>query len=237
MDNIRDDRGYNQGFRPSEALRVRTERRAQAILDAMAGGRPAREILELGCGTGELSDLLAQRTQAQVVGTDLCAPFVEQAARAFVRPNLAFRVLDLAAADLGARLGQSFDYIVGNGILHHLRPDLVGVLRRLKTVLRPGGRLIFWEPNLHNPFVFAIFSFPRLRRWAKLEPDEMAFTRGGLARAFAEAGYGEIEVSLRDFLVPGTPPALIRPVVALGDVIERVPVANRLAQSVFVSAG
>ena len=39
------------------------------------------------------------------------------------------------------------------------------------------GRIIFLEPNLHNPYVYLIFSRPKLRQRARLEPDEMAFSR------------------------------------------------------------
>jgi SAM-dependent methyltransferase len=236
MEQITDDRGYNQVFNPSEAMRVRTDRRAQRILGAMTSVVP-QDILEIGSGTGEMADLLASHTAARVTGADLCAPFVAAAAEKYRRPNLDFRVLDLGRADLQAQLGQSFDYIVGNGILHHLRADLVDILARLRTLLRPGGRLIFWEPNLHNPYVYLIFTFPRMRRWAKLEPGEMAFTREELAGAFRQAGFSQVDASLGDFLVPGTPTALVGAVTAIGDLVERVPGLNRLAQSVFVAAG
>jgi SAM-dependent methyltransferase len=236
MASIVDDRGFNQGFVPTRALEVRTERRFQVLLAEMDLTRPA-SILELGCGTGELSDLFARRTPARVVGTDICEPFIQSAAEKYGRANLAFRVADLARADAAEQMGETFDYIVGNGIMHHLYYQLPVILPRLRSLLKPGGRLVFWEPNLYNPYVYLIFSFPRLRTWARLEPSEMAFTRRGLSRLLGDAGFTSFRVDYRDFLLPNTPDFLIRPVVALGNVLERVPVLKCWAQSVFVSAG
>ncbi len=235
MASIVDDRGYNQGFVPTKALAKRTERRFQALLHEMEFSSP-KSIIELGCGTGELSDLLAERTPAHVTGTDLCEPFIRTARERFSRINLSFRVADLSRDDLPRQFGQTYDYVVGNGILHHLYHDLPEVLPRLRGLLKPQGRLIFWEPNLGNPYVYLIFTVPRLRRWARLEPGEMAFTRRGLAATFRAAGFNHVRLSCRDFLVPNTPDILIQPVIALGDLAERMPLVRSLAQSLFVSA-
>jgi SAM-dependent methyltransferase len=216
-------------------MEVRTQRRAEAILDAMTGAPPA-DILELGSGTGALAAFLAEKTAAAVIGADLCEPFVRAAAERYRAPNLSFKVIDVLRDDVPRRLGRRFDYIVGNGILHHLHDALPVVLPRLREILNPNGRLVFWEPNLHNPYVFLIFSFGALRKWAKLEPDEMAFTRSGLTATFRGAGFSRVEISHRDFLLPNTPDPLIRPVVALGKIAERLPVLSGLAQSLFVTA-
>ena len=237
MAHITDDRGYNQVFRPRRAMGIRTARRAQAILDAMTDASP-RDILELGSGTGELSAFLAERTGAHVTGVDVCEPFVRGAAERYTASNLSFQVVDVRQIDSPTELGRHrFDYIVGNGILHHLHDELPEVLPRLRAILNPGGRLVFWEPNLHNPYVFLIFRFSRLRNWAKLEPEEMAFTRTGLTATLLRAGFRRVEISRRDFLLPNTPDILIRPMIAVGNFAERLPWVNGLAQSLFVVAG
>jgi hypothetical protein len=102
--------------------------------------------------------------------------------------------------------------------------------------LKPGGRLVFWEPNLWNPYVFLIFSIPFLRRAANLEPDEMAFTPSFIRRKLQKAGFNEARVSTRDFLLPNIPDALIKPIIAVGDSLDHIPIVNRLAQSVFLVA-
>jgi SAM-dependent methyltransferase len=236
MANIVDDHGYNQVFVPSPAMELRTRRRVQAMLDEM-DLRSCRRILELGCGTGEASRLMASRTTAEVLGVDLCASFIETAQAQRRLQNLRFAVMDILKEDLSSQVGGPFDYIVGNGILHHLRADLPTVLSRLKKVLAPGGRLIFWEPNLANPYVFLTFKVKVLRRVTRLDPAEMAFTRGELKSIFQSAGFTDVRSSCRDFLVPNTPRLLIKPVVWLGTLLERSPCLSWLAQSVFIVSG
>ena len=217
-------------------MEVRTARRVQAMLDAM-DPQHCGTILELGCGTGDACHLLASCTSAEVLGVDLCASFIQSAQERFQRPNLKFAVMDLLQEDLAGQVGGPFDYIVGNGILHHLRAELPVVLPRLKKLLAPRGRLIFWEPNLVNPYVFLIFKFAALRRLARLEPGEMAFTRGEIEGIFLRAGFSDVRVSCRDFLVPNTPRPFIKPVILAGGMLERIPGLSHMAQSVFVSAG
>ena len=120
-------------------------------------------------------------------------------------PNLSFEKLDLLADDLG-RFGR-FDLVFGNGILHHLVLRLDDVLRALHSLSNAGGGLAFIEPNFLNPYCAFIFGTRVGRRFAKLEPDEMAFTPGQLRRALPRAGWGDVTVTTKDFLLPGLPKA------------------------------
>lgn len=237
MANIVDERGYNQIFAASPAQALRLRRRAESIIAALppAADGAERHILELGCGMGELAHALATLTEAQVTGVDLSERFVAHARQAYQRPNLDFIVADLTR-DVPAAGQNRYDAIVGNGILHHLYHHLDQVLPALHAWLRPGGRLIFWEPNLWNPYVWTIFSHAPFRRLAKLEPEEMAFTAGFIRRKLERSGYVNVRVDTRDFLLPNTPDALIRPLVAVSDRLDRVPVVKALAQSLFFVA-
>ena len=234
MASIVDERGYNQGFKLTPAQQLRLRRRAEAIVAALPTA-PRPRLLELGCGTGELAHELSLLTAGQVTGVDLSELFITQARAKFPRPNLDFRVVDLTR-EFPATDSDGYDAITGNGILHHLYHHLDTVLPALHRWLRPGGRLIFWEPNLWNPYVWTIFTWAPARRWAKLEPDEMAFTTGFIRPKLARAGFTGIRVDTRDFLLPNTPDALIRPVIAVSDVLDRIPLVNRTAQSLFLVA-
>lgn len=235
MASIVDDRGFNQGFRWSRTQEVRMERRARAILDA-APMRSSDRLLEVGCGTGELTSFLARETTAHVTGVDLCAPFIEQATKRFAHSRLNYVAADLSRPDELERLGHGWSAVVGNGILHHLYHRIDEALPGLRRLLAPGGRFVFWEPNLFNPFVYGIFSFAPLRKLARLEPDEMAFTPAWIRGHLQAAGFTDIDVSFRDFLVPTVPYPLVPLVVKAGGVAERLPVVDHLAQSLFISA-
>lgn len=235
MANIVDEQGYNQIFAPSPAQALRLRRRAEAIIRELPASTGQRHLLELGCGMGEMARQLAEQTDARVTGVDISEKFIAHARAEHRLPNLDFMLADLTS-QVPAAGEDRYDAITGNGILHHLYHHLDTVLPALRRWLKPGGRLIFWEPNLCNPYVYLIFSFASLRQKAKLEPDEMAFTPTFIRHKLADAGYVNIRVTTRDFLLPNTPDSLVRPVVALSNVLDRIPLINRLAQSVFLVA-
>jgi 2-polyprenyl-3-methyl-5-hydroxy-6-metoxy-1,4-benzoquinol methylase len=233
MKSVVDDRGYNQGWAKSHATDVRSARRCAYILSRMEQP-PRGRLLEIGCGTGLYSFLLAQGTELEVLGTDLCVPFIEEASASYQLPNLRYAVLDFTDAE--SVQGEQFDYIVGNGILHHLYYSLDMALANIRRLLKDGGRIVFLEPNLHNPYILSIFNIPYLRRKAKLEPDEMAFSKGFAEKALSRAGFRDVTVEYRDFLLPGVPELLIGPSIAVGAVVERLPVLKQLSQSIFITA-
>ncbi len=235
MASIVDERGFNQCYKPSRALEIRTDRRASAIMAEMGGTREPR-ILEVGCGTGELAHLLATKTKGSVVAGDLSTAFIETARKSYSLPNLRFEKVDFGRDLEVERFGGKFDFIVGNGILHHLYHQLGEVLPIWGRSLRRGGKLIFWEPNLWNPYVFLLFQVPLFRTWGRLEPTEMAFTMNFIRGKLEGAGYSQVKVECRDFLLPNVPDPLIDFVVGTGAVLERIPVVNKMAQSLFLTA-
>jgi SAM-dependent methyltransferase len=231
--SVQDEDGYNQGWTGGVALEVRTERRCDLMISKMEPA-PSRTVLEIGCGRGELARSLAGKTGMQVLGVDVSAAFVQEAQASASESNVSFDVLDFTQPS--EMSGRKFDYIVGNGILHHLYYNLPASLRSMRDLLKPGGRVIFLEPNLHNPYVYLIFSRPKLRRMARLEPDEMAFSKRHAIANLRGADFRDIEVEYRDFLVPGVPDALVQPVVTAGRIAERTPGLKHMAQSLFISA-
>jgi ubiquinone/menaquinone biosynthesis C-methylase UbiE len=233
MASIKDDRGFNQGFALVKSTEVRMRRRAEAFVREMDLQQP-REILEIGCGTGEIAYWVAEQTGAHVLGTDLCVPFIEQARRRPRLPNLQYQVLDFNQPQ--GLTAQKFDYIIGNGILHHLYYGLHEALINIRRLLKPGGSIIFFEPNIYNPYCTLIFKVPFLREKARLEPAEMAFSKRFIVRRLREADFSEIDVSYRDFLLPGVPDFLIDPLIVTGRILERLPLLNKTAQSLFIKA-
>jgi hypothetical protein len=87
-----------------------------------------------------------------------------------------------------------------------------------------------------NPYCFLIFNFGFFRKAAKLDPAEMAFTKRFIEKQLSITGFTCINVEYRDFLVPGTPDIMIKPVAAAGVLLEKIPVINILAQSLFILA-
>jgi 2-polyprenyl-3-methyl-5-hydroxy-6-metoxy-1,4-benzoquinol methylase len=195
-----------------------------------AGGR---RVLELGCGRGETALYIASHYDCDVVAVDISERFIAHASKSFRRSNLEYRVADILA-DV-AHLGR-FDVVVGNGILHHLRPALGDVLRELRRLVGGIGSMAFIEPNFLNPYCAFIFGTEVGRRWAKLEPDERAFGPREIRRIIEDGGWQGVDVRTRDFLLPGLPRALVGPTLALEPALNGLILTRWLAQSHFVTA-
>jgi 2-polyprenyl-3-methyl-5-hydroxy-6-metoxy-1,4-benzoquinol methylase len=230
--SILDERGYNQGFRETTALIKRMERRADWMINEMHLSS-SKKILEIGCGTGYVSFYIAKKTNMQILGSDLSEVFIEQAKEKYILPNLSFELLDFN--DAATNVNNRFDYIIGNGILHHLYYHLDQALVTMKSLLNPNGRIIFMEPNVYNPYVAAIFEIKALRKWARLEPDEMAFSKSFIKNKLEKFGYSDMRVWYKDFLLPGVPEFLIRPSVIAGNILEKTPL-KIISQSILISA-
>lgn len=233
MASIKDDRGYRQGFVLIKSTTVRMERRTDLLLSEM-NLTPDTRILEIGCGTGEVSYWMASRSPAHVLGTDLCVPFIEGAKKNYQLPNLQYEILDFNNPN--ALADRQFDYIVGNGIIHHLRDNLEEVLANKLRLLKENGKIIFLEPNFYNPYIYCIFSYPRLRAMTHLEPGEMAFSKRFIMKKLAQAGFKDVEVDYKDFLLPGIPNFLIKPSIIIGAILEKIPLFKHIAQSLFIRA-
>jgi ubiquinone/menaquinone biosynthesis C-methylase UbiE len=92
--------------------------------------------LDLGCGTGSFSRLLAERCE-QVLALDLSPQMIRIAReRAKADANVEFQVAD---ASTWAFPAERFDCIVSIATLHHL--PLGEVLAKMKGALRTGGTL------------------------------------------------------------------------------------------------
>jgi 2-polyprenyl-3-methyl-5-hydroxy-6-metoxy-1,4-benzoquinol methylase len=232
MSAIKDDRGFNQNYEQSETNLIRLRRRADWMIKEM-DTVPGKKVLEIGCGTGYVSYYIAKKTGMQIIGSDLCEPFINEAKKNYSLPNLSFLTLDFNKA--ATTVHNKFDYIIGNGILHHLYSNIDEVLTTLKNLLNLQGKLIFMEPNIYNPYVAAIFKNKRLRKWAKLEPDEMAFSKAFIWEKLQAAAFKNIRVDYKDFLLPGTPRLFVKPSIVIGNVLEKTPL-NFISQSILICA-
>jgi SAM-dependent methyltransferase len=100
-----------------------------------------RNVLEVGCGSGNFTTLIAADGR-QVTGCDLHAPYVD-IARARLAGYPQARVLCADATQ--AAFGDGYDTVVLLDVLEHIADD-VGFLTRLRATLRPGGRIILKVP-------------------------------------------------------------------------------------------
>jgi SAM-dependent methyltransferase len=121
-----------------------------ALLEAL-GPVSGLTVLELGCGTGDLSLELLRRG-ARLTALDVSPGSVDLLRRRAERflPDAPLRPLVAGAEDTGLE-AESFDRVVGKWILHHA--DVPGALREIRRVLRPGGGGAFFENQARNPLL------------------------------------------------------------------------------------
>ncbi|ACU36745.1 class I SAM-dependent methyltransferase [Actinosynnema pretiosum subsp. pretiosum] len=127
-----------------------------------AGVRPGGRALDAGCGSGRRCRELADHYD-EVLGVDLSAPLVELARARRPHPRVRYEVADLADVDGGA---EGFDLVFSSTTLHHV-PDLDDALRKLKSLVRPGGCAVLVDnvadrptPPAHVYRVGALLSLP-----------------------------------------------------------------------------
>jgi ubiquinone/menaquinone biosynthesis C-methylase UbiE len=121
--------------------------RASHIREHAPGTRPLAglQVLELGCGTGNLAAALVLEGIAErCVGVDISAGMIE-VAREKTREVPGCEFLAHSATDLPFPDG-SFDLVVGDAFLHHI-VDAGACLSEVRRLLRPGGLATFNEPS------------------------------------------------------------------------------------------
>lgn len=137
--------------------RTRPVRDLLAAIPAVA----ARTVVDIGCGPGNSTELLAARyPEAVTTGLD-SSPDMVAAARKRL-PHLHFDVADIAAWHGPG----PFDAILGNAVLQWV-PDHGTVLPRLLELLAPGGSLAIQLPdNLEEPAYQAMRTVAAEEPWA-----------------------------------------------------------------------
>jgi ubiquinone/menaquinone biosynthesis C-methylase UbiE len=128
-----------------EEIMSRGEARGRMRAIELIAARPGMRILDLACGPGTLTRLLARQVApgGEVVGVDLAAGMIELA-RASAPANARFEVMDMEHL---AFPDASFDAAVcGHGL--QFVPDLVRALGEARRVLRPGSALAASVPSV-----------------------------------------------------------------------------------------
>lgn len=211
----------------SPAGRVRADRRASLFVSE--GKITAQDtVLEIGCGTGLFTRKVKKATQCKLTATDLSPELLEQARKEF--PEGTFvqdDAMNMQFAD------NTFDVVFGSSILHHL--DMQKAMKEIFRVLKPGGRIVFAEPNMINPQILIQKNIPFIKRMLGDSPDETAIVRWSFKRQLEAAGYTEVNIYPYDFLHPVVPKPLIGIVNFTGKVIEKIPLLKEISGSVIIT--
>lgn len=208
--------------------KLRAQRRADYFL-TLTQMNAQSKVLEIGCGTGLFTEKVSS-SGAHIIATDLSEDLLLVARKKNI-PNCIFEEADahqLKYADA------SFDIVFGSSILHHL--DMLVSLKEVYRVLKPGGKMVFAEPNMLNPQILIQKNVPFIKKWLGDSPDETAIVRWKLNKQLAQIGFKNSTIFPYDFLHPYTPQGMIGFVKGLGAAIEKTPLLKEIAGSVIIYA-
>ncbi|HOZ81857.1 MAG TPA: methyltransferase domain-containing protein [Bacteroidia bacterium] len=212
----------------SPAGKVRADRRADLIAKYSLADKSST-VLEIGCGTGLFSGKFYQRTGAKIIATDLSPELLNVAKEKY--PAVEFVLADAMKLQFDAN---TFDVVFGSSVLHHL--EFERSLNEILRVLKPGGRMVFAEPNMINPQIFVQKNIPFIKKWLGDSPDETAINRWNFSKLLEQKGFNQINIFPYDFLHPVVPSFLISLVSGIGQVVEKIPIAKEIAGSVIIVA-
>jgi len=161
--------------------------------------------LDLATGTGDIAALMCETyPQCRVIGADFSQNMLKEAGHRFSARNICWQACDanhLPYAD------NSFESVSFGYLLRNV-DDALAVLKEVRRVLKPGGRVVCLDTtpprkNLLYPFVRFYFRFgiPFLGRFVARDEAAYAYLTGStmnfysaeaLAAVFAEAGFEDV---------------------------------------------
>lgn len=203
-------------WNPAQYERFKSER-SQPFFDLLALVKPREKmrVIDLGCGTGELTRELHRALKAQsTLGIDNSPAMLRDSTK-FADDRLAFVEGDIAALD-----GGPWDVMFSNAALQWL-DDHEALFARLWAMLAPGGQLAVQMPANHDypshllaqelatrePFAGALQGY--VRRSPVLAPEDYAallFKLGAREQSVQLRVYGHMLASSADVVewVKGT---------------------------------
>lgn len=201
---------------PPHVTRHYLRKRAQYVASLC----PAGSVLDVGCGTGALAQLLAGRGY-RVVGVDPSEGMLE------VMRERSPEVDAIQASGTALPLADdSFDLVLTVATMHHiaLPDDVAEALAEMVRVSRPGGRVLVWDHNPRNPYWSRLMA-----RVPQDTGDERLIPAAEVIGGLIAAGGEVLSYQQLGFVPDFTPRDAIRVAAAAERVLERTPGVHRFA--------
>jgi SAM-dependent methyltransferase len=166
---------FEERFRPEETVRERQS----VYLDLLRG---KRRVVDLGCGRGELIELLCQ-AGVSAYGVDVDSDFVALARESGLEVQEGDAVEHLASLEEG-----EVDAVVASHLVEHLPASgLIQLLSSAADVLPRDGVLILETPNPESVLAGSVNFYRDPTHERPIHPDTLQFLCG-------LAGFGQVEV-------------------------------------------
>lgn len=150
---------------------------------------PCDRILDVGCGTGSLTLLVAERLEppGEAVGVDAAPKMIAIARRKAAEKKLPARFVTGVAERLDFA-DASFDLVVNSMFTHHIDTELKQrAFAEMFRVLRPGGRLV--TADVDRPTSLFGWLAGWGARWLLVQKELVDNLRGDLPVLMEQAGF------------------------------------------------
>jgi ubiquinone/menaquinone biosynthesis C-methylase UbiE len=153
----------------------------------MLPGGPVPRLLDIGCGTGQSIRVYESRCVGYV-GIDLSFEALKLARRK--APSRDWGQADASRLPFA---DSTFDAVAFSSVLHHI-PDFRPALAEAWRVLKSGGSVFAFDPNLLNP-AMAVLRWPKSPLYLSegVSPNEAPLLPATLRREFVGAGFIEVQ--------------------------------------------
>jgi ubiquinone/menaquinone biosynthesis C-methylase UbiE len=161
---------------------------------AMVNPSAPINLLDIGCGTGN-SRQIYESHLAKYTGVDLSTEALARARQRF--PSDTYMQAD--ACNLPYE-DNTFDGVCFSSVLHHIE-DYGSAVREAARVVKPGGFVFAFDPNLLNPQM-ALFRCPRSPLYTQngVSPNERPLLPSALCRAFQLAELQNIQQRCQSYI-------------------------------------
>ena len=181
--NLQNVRDAYAGLAPSYDANTLHQTFSRTLLELVAKALPdlkMNQVLELGCGTGVMSDHLP-KTVTKLVGVDISSDMLDVA-----RQKQAYT--QLICGDLMSVLSgynDRFDTVLSSGVLYHI-DDLTPIFEECCRILHPGGVFAFSVDPMTDDQDIAVSC-----------PGEYCHSRAYLRKLAQQAGFTEIAMEIQ----------------------------------------
>jgi 2-polyprenyl-3-methyl-5-hydroxy-6-metoxy-1,4-benzoquinol methylase len=129
-------------------------------------------IIDIACGMGYGSKILAQTLQAQVEGVDIAAEALEYARENHSAKGVEFSQGEITKIPFD---DESFDVAVCYETIEHVHyEEALVALKELHRVLRPGGKLFISTPNRYFTFALQLLGMKNPFHFYEFRPQELS---------------------------------------------------------------
>lgn len=158
-----------------------------------------RHMLEAGCGTGRLSNLLAREFgRSEVIGIDISENSIRMSNR--LKNHLGLSNASFVLCDMFNMpfRDDSFDFVFNEGVIEHYglegSPTYEDALKEMIRVAKRGGTILAGVPNWFN-FPHTLYKWMLKKRNKSFKYDyEKSFRHSELAEVFLKLGLGNIRI-------------------------------------------